>query len=407
MHKIRLIIGLLFILLNFQVNSQIPPNAFNYSAVARDAQSIPIANTTIGIQISILKGSSSGASQYIENHTVLTDAFGLFNLAIGTGSIQSGSMATIDWSNDNYYLKVGMDAAGGTNFLVMGTTQLLSVPYAMYAKNAGGIGGLPVPTVTTNVVTEIGSNHAKFSGVIGGVNANYIVSKGVVISQTPNPTTQNPLANVLSAGDSIGPYDVNDFAYYNNTANGPYLLPNTTYYVRAYATTENNITFYGNEVSFTTLGVGQIGTGGGIVFFAKANSTGGWQYLEIATNDQSTGISWGCEVGPSLNTGMGLGAGSTNTSLIVGTCNEVNFAAKLCDNLSLGGQTDWFLPSGYELILAAQQANSQVTQDLLASTYWTSYSSSIYFGQAESLVNGGLYLQSRSNLLHVRAIRAF
>ena len=140
MHKIRLIIGLLFILLNFQVNSQIPPNAFNYSAVARDAQSIPIANTTIGIQISILKGSSSGASQYIENHTVLTDAFGLFNLAIGTGSIQSGSMATIDWSNDNYYLKVGMDAAGGTNFLVMGTTQLLSVPYAMYAKNAGGIG---------------------------------------------------------------------------------------------------------------------------------------------------------------------------------------------------------------------------------------------------------------------------
>ena len=395
MHKIRLIIGLLFILLNFQVNSQIPPNAFNYSAVARDAQSIPIANTTIGIQISILKGSSSGASQYIENHTVLTDAFGLFNLAIGTGSIQSGSMATIDWSNDNYYLKVGMDAAGGTNFLVMGTTQLLSVPYAMYAKNAGGIGGLPVPTVTTNAVTEIGSNHAKFSGVIGGVNAHYIVSKGIVIAQTPNPTTQNPLANVLSAGDSIGAYDVNDYAYYNNIP-GYFLSPNTTYYVRAYATTENNITFYGNEVSFTTLGVGQIGTGGGIVFFAKANSTGGWQYLEIATNDQSTGISWGCEVGPSLNTGIGLGAGSTNTSLIVGTCNEVNFAAKLCDNLSLGGQTDWFLPSGYELILAAQQANSQ-----LASTYWTSSTGS---GVAMTSLGN---IQPNSSLLHVRAIRAF
>ena len=395
MHKIRLIIGLLFILLNFQVNSQIPPNAFNYSAVARDAQSIPIANTTIGIQISILKGSSSGASQYIENHTVLTDAFGLFNLAIGTGSIQSGSMATIDWSNDNYYLKVGMDAAGGTNFLVMGTTQLLSVPYAMYAKNAGGIGGLPVPTVTTNAVTEIGSNHAKFSGVIGGVNAHYIVSKGIVIAQTPNPTTQNPLANVLSAGDSIGAYDVNDYAYYNNIP-GYFLSPNTTYYVRAYATTENNITFYGNEVSFTTLGVGQIGTGGGIVFFAKANSTGGWQYLEIATNDQSTGISWGCEVGPSLNTGIGLGAGSTNTSLIVGTCNEVNFAAKLCDNLSLGGQTDWFLPSFYELNLAAQQANIQ-----LASTYWTSSTGS---GVAMTSLGN---IQPNSSLLHVRAIRAF
>lgn len=60
--------------------------------------------------------------------------------------MQSGSMATIDWSNDNYYLKVGMDAAGGTNFLTMGTTQLLSVPYALHAKTAesivgGGTGG--------------------------------------------------------------------------------------------------------------------------------------------------------------------------------------------------------------------------------------------------------------------------
>jgi hypothetical protein len=174
--------------------------------------------------------------------------------------------------------------------------------------------------------------------------------------------------------------------------------------VRAYATTENNITFYGNEVSFTTLGVGQIGTGGGIVFFDKGNSTGGWQYLEIATNDQSTGISWGCELGPSFNTTVFVGTGSTNTSLIVGTCNEVNFAAKLCDNLSLGGQTDWFLPSFYELILAAQQANIQVSQDLLASAYWTSSTQSTYSGGA--MTSSG-NIQLNSSLLHVRAIRAF
>jgi hypothetical protein len=70
---------------------------------------------------------------------VNTDAYGLFNLVIGAGAVQSGSMATIDWSNDNYYLKVGMDAAGGTNFITMGTTQLLSVPYALYAKSAGSV----------------------------------------------------------------------------------------------------------------------------------------------------------------------------------------------------------------------------------------------------------------------------
>jgi hypothetical protein len=135
-----------FLLFTLVVNAQAPPNAFNYSAVARNAAGQPIATSTIGIQISILKTSSTGVSQYSENHFVITDGYGLFNLVIGAGSIQSGSMATIDWSNDNYYLKLAMDATGGTNFLTMGTTQLLSVPYALHAKTAesivvGGSGG--------------------------------------------------------------------------------------------------------------------------------------------------------------------------------------------------------------------------------------------------------------------------
>ncbi len=141
MKKITLLSTLCFLLLTLVVNAQTPPNAFNYSAVARNAAGQPIAMTTIGIQITILKTSPTGVSQYSENHLVNTDAFGLFNLAIGAGAMQSGSMTTIDWSNDNYYLKVGMDAAGGTNFLTMGTTQLLSVPYALYAKSAGSVSG--------------------------------------------------------------------------------------------------------------------------------------------------------------------------------------------------------------------------------------------------------------------------
>ena len=141
MKKITLFSTLCFLLLTLVVNAQTPPNAFNYSAVARNAAGQPIASSTIGIQITILKTSPLGASQYSENHFVNTDAYGLFNLIIGAGAVQSGSMATIDWSNDNYYLKVGMDAAGGTNFLIMGTTQLLSVPYALYAKSAGTVSG--------------------------------------------------------------------------------------------------------------------------------------------------------------------------------------------------------------------------------------------------------------------------
>jgi hypothetical protein len=140
MKRISLLL-VFFVMLLSIAHAQVPPNAFNYSAVARNTVGNPIATSTIGIQISILKTSPTGASQYSENHFVNTDAFGLFNLVIGAGAVQSGNMATIDWSNDTYYLKVGMDATGGSSFVTMGTTQLLSVPYAFYAKSAGTVNG--------------------------------------------------------------------------------------------------------------------------------------------------------------------------------------------------------------------------------------------------------------------------
>ncbi len=147
-------VALCFLFFTLGVNAQTPPNAFNYSAVARNATGQPIATTTIGIQISILKTSPTGASQYSENHFVNTDAYGLFNLVIGAGAVQSGSMAAIDWSNDNYYLEVGMDAAGATNFLTMGTTQFLSVPYSLHAKTAESIVGVGAGGNFTHYIGE-------------------------------------------------------------------------------------------------------------------------------------------------------------------------------------------------------------------------------------------------------------
>jgi hypothetical protein len=124
--------------------AQIPPQQFNYSAVARNPNGEPIANSTLGIQITIIKDSINGAIQYTENHTVNTDAFGLFNLVIGEGNVQSGNMAFVDWTFYYHFLKVGMDATGGTNFVTMGTSKFLSVPYAMHARSAeflvGGTG---------------------------------------------------------------------------------------------------------------------------------------------------------------------------------------------------------------------------------------------------------------------------
>ena len=111
------------------------PQGFNYSAVARDAAGRPLANKNMKVQISILKGNANGAVQYTETHLVNSDTYGLFNLVVGNGSVVTGTLSNLPWGADNYFLKTAIDANGGTNFLTLGTTQLLSVPYAMYAKN--------------------------------------------------------------------------------------------------------------------------------------------------------------------------------------------------------------------------------------------------------------------------------
>ena len=416
MKKISLLFLLCLAILT-TAHAQSPPNAFNYSAVARNAAGDPIATSTIAIQITILKTSPTGASQYMENHFVNTDAFGLFNLVIGAGAAQSGNMATIDWSNDNYYLKVGMDAAGGSSFVTMGTTQLLSVPYALYAKSAGSVSGtgsgggnLIFPTITTNAVTDITSNSARFGGVISNANGNQIMEKGIVYSVSPNPTIQS---TKIIIGSGAGALDtLISFDLYDDDLNeNPHLLnSNTTYYVRAYAITENNIYAYGNEVSFTTLPTGQTGPGGGIVFFDKGNNSGGWQYLESVPSDQSAGIEWGCSGTSIPGTQISVGSGEANTALIVAGCNETTFAAKLCADLNLGGQTDWFLPSMDELNLMYRNLHVNGVGGFDTSyDHWSSSESSGGGGYARTFGCG--YGWSNDNLknwtYYVRAIRAF
>ena len=132
---------IIFTILLFNSYSQVaPPQAFSYSAIARDGFGNPLVNQNVGIQFSILKGSTVGPIQYQENHFITTNQFGLFNLTMGTGAVQQGVFNAINWGNDSYYLKVGLDASGGTNFQVMGTTQFLSVPYALFSGNGGNTG---------------------------------------------------------------------------------------------------------------------------------------------------------------------------------------------------------------------------------------------------------------------------
>jgi hypothetical protein len=113
------------------------PQKMSYQAVVRDASSNLISNQSVGVQISVLQGSVMGTPVYVETHTASTNANGLVSLEVGDGSVVSGTFAAIDWSTGAYYLKTETDPTGGTNYTIAGTTQLLSVPYALYAETSG------------------------------------------------------------------------------------------------------------------------------------------------------------------------------------------------------------------------------------------------------------------------------
>ncbi|MEQ9229441.1 MAG: tail fiber domain-containing protein [Cyclobacteriaceae bacterium] len=109
------------------------PNGVQYQAVVRNATGEVISSSSVGLQLSILQGSSSGSSVYTESHSATTNSFGLVNLQLGNGS-SSQDFADIDWSNGPYFIKVEVDPTGGTSYVTMGTSQLLSVPYALHAS---------------------------------------------------------------------------------------------------------------------------------------------------------------------------------------------------------------------------------------------------------------------------------
>ncbi|MEQ8532192.1 MAG: hypothetical protein RIB86_10085, partial [Imperialibacter sp.] len=129
------------LLIAFGLQAQ-SPEKMSYQAIIRNGSGNLVANTVIGMRISILQTTAAGAAVYVETQTPTTTASGLVSLEIGTGTVVSGTFAGINWGADVYFLKTETDLAGGTNYTIAGTSQLLSVPYALNAKTAQTVTGL-------------------------------------------------------------------------------------------------------------------------------------------------------------------------------------------------------------------------------------------------------------------------
>ncbi len=152
---------ILFIFIATTTFSQ-APQRFNYQGVARNNFGTVLNNRPIAIRLSVKEGSASGSVVYSERHAINTDQYGVFAVQVGAGTIISGTFSAIPWALGDKYLQVELDPTGGSSFVNMGSTQLLSVPFAIVAGGAPPIGPAggdlagstyPNPVVTTSAIT--------------------------------------------------------------------------------------------------------------------------------------------------------------------------------------------------------------------------------------------------------------
>jgi hypothetical protein len=129
------------------------PQGFNYQATVRNSSGDLIVNTNVYFKFNIMQGSQTSVPVYSETHYAPTDDLGQITLVIGQGTATEGVFSELDWSLGSYYLGIELDT--GSGYVAMGTTQLLSVPYALYAENSGN----STPT-TPNLETVLAENNS-------------------------------------------------------------------------------------------------------------------------------------------------------------------------------------------------------------------------------------------------------
>lgn len=355
------------------------PEKMSYQAVVRDGSNNLVTSSAVGMQISILQGSPSGTAMYVETQTPTTNANGLVSIEIGAGTVVSGDFTTINWANGPYFIKTETDPTGGTNYTITGTSQLLSVPYALHAKTAETI---------TGTITE--------TDPIFGAS----VASGITVTDTTNwnnkldsYTETDPVFGASVASGITG----TDITYWNSKQDQ--LVAGT------------NITIVGNTISATGGGstnnfyLGQ-DTLGGIVFYIYIGSDGNQHGLIVNKNESTE--QW--QSSSTTTNATRSWDGVYNTGLMTASP-----AANYVNGLTDGGFTDWYLPSIDELSILwhnrfhANKGLNDVGATLLSNTvfYWSSTESNATGAFDFYFIYGNAFSNYKASTCSVRAVRAF
>lgn len=354
------------LMISIQIFAQIPQK-FNYQTVCRDSANAILVNKQVSFRFSIHDSTTTGLVIYQEVHNKTTNNLGLINFEIGNGNVQIGNFSSIQWESGDKYFEVEIDL--GYGYISTGTSQLISVPYALHANTAENI-----------------------SGGINETDPNFVVSPAYGISTTDINNWNNKLDFEV---DSSVTNELQQLSISNDTiylSNGGFVkLPSN-----------NGFIHYIGELY-----------GGGIIV-ALWKESGIEKGLIASLEDLSTGSTWS----NITSTAVGSSAQSTfdgqaNTNAIISQPGHTYSAAKLCDDYVSGGFNDWYLPSAWELNQCYNSAF--IVNNILGSTF--GFNSTTYWSSTETANNTAhnisFIIGSQGNntfktfIWKVRAVRRF
>ena len=448
---------LLTLALFFTIGTFAQTPGFNYQAVILnpDAQSLPgndveaglLSESEIAIRFTI---ENNAGTEYQETHTTKTDAYGMVHLMVGQGNATMGSFMDVVWDGTAIYLQVEIDfTSSGSNYEALDRQVLSYIPQPLSSEDANRINELElaINTVASDLATieltpgpqgEQGpQGPIGLTGVTGpqGITGNDGVDGAVGPQGSQGPTgndgAQGPIGLTGATGlqgiqglpgnNGADGQDGVDGTFPDGTAAGEMMYWDGSSWLAVAPAVNDSATFM--FISGVPTWVGVVETplpaigdfrDGGIVFWVDDNGGG----LVCAVSDQSSGIQWvdNYDYTTTGATGTTIGTGSSNTVLIINTQGTGSYAAQACNDLSLNGYSDWFLPSKDELnqmyvnkaaIDATATANGGSA--FATSFYWSSSEMDLYYVWEQHFGDGyqNNYVYSKDYTLNVRAVRAF